>query len=182
VASGRGTSLGAALVDLFSSTGRPGGVRSSYSAKGWQAQFSQLSSTHEGYEAMRRVGLSASIDTQRAWLSGRRDATPANRGLIAEAYRIMQGGFSASWRDAVFNITGRVTMGSDSRDRGNGRHSSFRVEGDQGRWDRIEEAWNAGADADTIEELFIEDVVIEGVDGISDSIEFNGTFYVVSAQ
>jgi hypothetical protein len=128
---------------------------------------------------MERAGLSATVATQRGWLSGSATATRANQGLIAQAYESMRGGFNPSWKTAEHQISGRITMGSDSRDRGNGQHSPFLVDGRDGRWDRIEDAWNRGADPDELEHLFVEDVILNAVDGISDSIEFDGASYTV---
>lgn len=178
---GSGGTLGEALVDLWSTRSRPGGTRSSYTASGWHAQFSQLSRTRAGYAAMERAGLSATIATQRHWLTGDVTPTPANRGLIEQAYQAMKGGFDPSWKQAEHRITGRVTMGRDSRVRGEGGNSSFLVDGRDGRWDRIEAAWNAGADADELEDWFIEDVILNAIDGLSDSIKFDGTSYSVAA-
>lgn len=180
MAAGSGGTLGEALADLWSSRGRPGGARSTYTAKGWHAQFSQLSRTKAGYEAMERAGLSATIATQRGWLAQSTTPTRANQGLIAQAYEAMQGGFDASWRTADYRITGRVTMGRDSRDRGTGGHAPFLVEGRDGDWSRIEAAWNAGASPEVLERLFVDDVLLNSVDGISDSIQFDGTSYIVT--
>jgi hypothetical protein len=178
VPAGNGGTLGEALVDLWSTGGRPGGARSSYTAQGWQAQFSQLSRTKAGYSAMERAGLSATIATQRNWLSGSATASRANQGLIEQAYHAMQGGFSAGWKTTEYQISGRVTIGADSRDRGNGRHSPLLVDGRDGDWARIEDAWNRGAGPEELERLFVEDVVLE-IDGLSDDIEFDGSSYTV---
>jgi hypothetical protein len=180
VPAGNGGSLGEALVDLWSAGGRPGGARSTYNRTGWHAQFSQLSRTKAGYAAMERAGLSATIETQRHWLSGSVTPTNRNQGLIEQAYQSMRGGFDPKWKTADHKISGRVTMGRDRRDRGTAGSSAFLVEGRDGRWDRIERAWDAGADPDEIEDLFIEDVILNAVDGISDSIEFDGSSYTVT--
>lgn len=178
--SGSGGTLGEALADLWSSRGRPGGARSSYQAKGWHAQFSQLSRTKAGYAAMEQAGLSATVATQRGWLAQTTAPTARNRGLIAQAYAAMQGGFDPSWRTAEYKITGRVTMGRDSRVRGQGGNAPFLVDGRDGIWTAIEAAWNAGAGPEELERLFVDDVVLNAVDGISDSIEFEGSSYSVS--
>lgn len=181
MASGSGRTLGAALVDLFTTGGRPGGARSSYHAKGWQAQFNQLSSTAAGYKAMEAAGVSATTRTQRGWLSGEVTPNTANRAGIAQAYALMRGGFGQGWKTAKFEISGRVTMGRDSRDRGSGGSSPLRVDGAEGRWDRIEEEFNGAADPDTIERLFITDVIEEDLGEGSFPWEFDGNWYTVTA-
>lgn len=178
---GDGGSLGEALADLWSVRGRAGGARSSYTAKGWHAQFSQMSRTKAGYAAMERAGLSATIATQRGWLARTTTPTRANQSLIEQAYATMSGGFDPSWKTADYKISGRVTIGSDSRERGNGRHAPFLVEGRYGTWRRIEQAWNDGAGPDELEYLFVEDVVMNAVDGLSDTIDFDGPRYAVRA-
>jgi hypothetical protein len=181
VASGSGRSLGEALVELFTTEGRAGGRRSTYDAKGWQAQFSQLSSTKEGYAAMERAGLSATTRTQRGWLTGDAEPTRANRGLIAEAYRVMAGGFNPGWKAETYEVTGRVTMGSDSRVRGRQGNSPLRVDGRSGIWRRIEAEWNGKADPARLEELFVEDVIVEDLGEGSFPWEFDGNRYEVKA-
>jgi len=180
MATGSGRTLGRALVDLFAHGGKPGGARSTYDRVGWQAQFSQLSKTKAGYAAMEAAGLSATIRTQRAWLTGDATASPINRGRIAEAYKSMQGGFDSRLQTAVLKISGRVTQGQDSRERGRGRSAPLRVDGNNGRWDRIEAIWNAGADPDDIETQYIEDVVDRDLGEGSYPWEFDGNWYEVS--
>lgn len=59
---------------------------SSLTATGWLSQFRYLASTPAGYRALTDAGLSASIRTQTAWLTGDHAASKANRSRIAEAY------------------------------------------------------------------------------------------------
>ena len=177
--SGKGPTLGAALVDLFATEGRPGGARSTYTAKSWLAQFSQLSKTKTGYQAMEQAGVSASVRTQKSWLAGSTVAPGPTRAAIARAYAAMQGGFAARWKAARYEIAGRVTMGADSRERGSGRHAPLRVDGRAGNWTRIELAWNADAGPDEIERLFVEDVLIADLGETSHPWQFDGFWYEV---
>jgi hypothetical protein len=183
MATGSGRTLGAALVDLFAQGGRPGGERGSYTRTGWRAQFAQLSGTRTGHAALERAGLSATTRTQRGWLSGDVAASRANQGLIAQAYKAMAGGWNPRWETAVFKISGRVTQGRDSRIRGFGRHSPLRIEGDVpgARWTPIEREYDGDADTGTIEELFIQHVVIPNLGEGSEPWEFDGDRYEVTA-
>lgn len=181
MATGRGRSLGGALADLFSQGGRAGGQRSTYDRKGWRAQFSQLSTTKAGYAAMERAGLSATRETQRNWLSGTTEASKANQGLIAQAYAAMAGGWVPRWETAQYSIKGRLTQGRDSRERGYHGNSPLRLDGNLGIWGPIRDAWNDGADEDTIEELFVEFVVIPNLGEGSFPWEFDGDRYEVTA-
>lgn len=182
MATGSGASLGAALVDLFSSGGRSGRPRSTYQATGWRAQFARLTATEAGYGALRATGLSATLRTQRGWLSGDTTPTRANQGLIAQAYRLMAGGgIPQSLKDATFQIHGVVKVGDDSRDRGNGC-APLRVDGtmaDADGWDAIEAEWTGAADPEEIEALFIEHVLIPDLGEGSFPWEFPGDFYRV---
>lgn len=184
MASGNGASLGRALADLFSE-GRGGGRLKSYTAKSWHAQFAQLSKTKSGYAAMERAGLSASLDTQRAWLRGDRDANAANQAKIADAYEQAAVGFPPAAAGAEFQITGVVTQGRDSRYRGRGGNSRLRVNTPSGRalarWDRLRDAWDAGDTPERLEELFVDDVVRPELGDGSYPWEFDGTSYLVEA-
>lgn len=185
MATGKGRSLGDALVDLFSQQGRPGGRRASYDRQGWRAQFAQLSSTTSGYAAMERAGLSATTRTQRGWLSGDAAASAANQKLISQAYQAMAGGWSPSWETREFKISGRVTAGNnDSRVRGFGRSAPLRVDGSGANWVHIEREFNGDANPASIEQLFIQYVIVPDIGetsgGTSGTWEFDGDRYEVS--
>jgi hypothetical protein len=181
VATGRGRSLGDALIGLFAQQGRPGGRRHTYDRQGWRAQFAQLSSTTTGYAAMERAGLSATTRTQRSWLSGDVAASPANQELISKAYQAMAGGWSSSWEAKDFKISGRLTQGNDSRMRGFGRNAPLLINGSLGDWEPIEDAWNDGVDAETLEQLFIAHVVVPNLGTGSYPWKFDGDRYEVTA-
>lgn len=181
MATGKGRSLAEALGDLFTQGGRAGGQRASYDRKGWQAQFAQLSSTKTGYAAMERAGLQASTRTQRGWLTGDVAASKANQGLIAKAYAAMAGGWDRSWETKQYVIRGRVTQGRDSRERGYRGNAPLRIDGRSGEWTPIRQAWDDGADAETIGDLFISFVVVNDLGEGSFPWEFDGDRYEVSA-
>ena len=181
MATGRGRTLGEALTALFATGGRPGAARSTYDRKGWRAQFAQLSGTKSGYAAMERAGLNATTRTQRGWLSGDVEASPANQSLIAAAYQAMAGGWNTTWQDRQYVIRGRLTQGNDSRERGYHGNSPLRLDGRLGQWGPIQRAWDDGADPDTIEGLFIEFVVIPNLGEGSFPWEFDGDRYEVTA-
>lgn len=181
MATGSGRTLGQALTVLFATGGRPGAPRSTYDRKGWRAQFAQLSATKSGYAAMERAGLHATSRTQRGWLTGDTEASPTNRGLIAAAYQAMSGGWNRDWQPKQYVIRGRLTQGNDSRERGYHGNSPLRLDGRLGQWGPIQRAWNDGADAETIEALFIEFVVIPNLGEGSFPWQFDGDRYEVSA-
>lgn len=185
MATGRGSSLGAALVDLLQQ-GALGGPRGSYDRVGWRAQFSQLAGTQAGYRAMEAAGLSATIRTQRAWLSGDAAASRENQSKIAQAYQAMaRGGIDRRrWETTPLSITGRVTQGNDSRVRGVGRHSPLRLQypGDPlTDWTAIADEFADGANPDAIEQAFITDVVNVVLGEGSSPWQFDGNSYEVRA-
>lgn len=180
---GSGRSLGAALTDLWRHGGRPGGTRSSYTATGWKGQFTELTATKAGYAAMEAAGISATIETQRNWLAGRTEPRRATQDLIHQAYQSMRGGFDRStFADTDYEITGRVTLGRDSRERGMHGTSPLRIDGRVGDWTPIEQAWNDGAGQDTLEALFIQHVLIPDLGEGSHPWVFNGDFYLVVSR
>lgn len=181
--SGSGSSLGAALVDLFGKYTRPGGARASYHARGWHAQLSQLTGTQAGRQALDDAGLSVTGRTLRGWLATTQEPTRGNRDRIAAAYRWMAGGFDRRHlTNVVYAISGVVKLGRDVRDRGSGGTSPLRVDGSNGIWDEIEHLWGLpGTPGPTsIEARFIVDVLINDLGEGSDRWEFPGTFYTVN--
>lgn len=75
-------------------TERAGEVRpaTSYTAKGWRAQFRQLMRSGHGRELADRAGLNPASRTMRRWRAGG-NPSRANRERIADAYRHM-----STWR------------------------------------------------------------------------------------
>jgi hypothetical protein len=66
---GHGSSLGAALNDLLRSQVTARHRLSSYNARHWHAQLSQLTATHRGYQALEDAGLNVTTKTLINWLS-----------------------------------------------------------------------------------------------------------------
>jgi hypothetical protein len=130
---------------------------------------------------MGRAGLDATTRTQRGWISGDTEASKANRGLIAQAYAAMSGGWNSTWEHRQYAIAGRLTQGNDSRERGSHGSSPLRLDGSLGDWEPIEAAWDQGADAATIEDLFIAHVVNPNLGEGSFPWEFDGDRYSVIA-
>src|SRR5690242_14412648 len=93
---GHGDSLGAAILAAIASAA--GGQREyrSYTATGWHAQLSKLTSSDRGYAAAADVGLSATSRTLRAWLAEQQTPSPANQAKIRQAYERMAGRWPAS--------------------------------------------------------------------------------------
>lgn len=182
---GSGGSLGAALVAaLADAADGTVGVRKSYTAKGWHAQISKLTSSPRGYQAAEKVGLSATARTLKSWLSWAGDGDPepsqANQRKIAEAYAIMAGRWPQEVEHQDVSVTGTVQMGPDVRDRGSKGHSPLLVDGRAGSWQRLRDAWESGdVDADDFEEWWIEDVLEADLGEGSEPWEFPGSSYTV---
>lgn len=180
---GSGDSLGEALLAAIAAAAgsdRPGEYRS-YTATGWHAQLSKLTSSGRGYQAAESVGLSATARTLKAWLAEEQTPSPANRGLIERAYRAMAGrwpGAAIEGRD--IRITGDVGIGSDVRHRGGPGTSPFLVDGSAGSWDGIREQWQSGdPDAEEVEDLFISDLLEADLGETTENWHFPGSAYTV---
>lgn len=183
MASGSGSSLGEALVNaLASMTHGVIGVRRSYTAKGWHAQISKITETPRGYEAAATAGLSVSQRTLLDWLAERREPNAENQGRIAKAYAIMAGRWPKEAERMTFAITGKVTMGSDSRVRGQDGNAALLIDGSQAsanEWEPMRTAWETGqVNAGGFEDEFI--VIVEADLGeFSIPPAFDGTSYTV---
>lgn len=181
ISSGSGDSLGAALVAaLAAAVGGTVGVRRSYTAKGWHAQISKITSSPRGYQAAAAVGLSATERTLKDWLAERRQPSKANQGLIAKAYAIMAGRWPAEVEGRQFAISGDVQTGGDTRTRGGANASPLVIDSTPAHWTRMRDAWNAGdVDEQDFEDWFIEDVIEEDIGEGSDGWDFPGGSYTV---
>lgn len=181
--SGHGDSMGRALVNaLANAADGTIGVRKSYTAKGWHAQISKLTSSPRGYQAAAKVGLSATERTLKDWLAERVEPNKRNQTLIDKAYQIMAGRWPAEVESARnIEISGVVKIGGDSRNRGADGHAPLRIDGTVGDWGRMRDAWNEGdVEADDFEEWFIEDVLEADLGETSEPFEFPGTSYTVA--
>lgn len=179
---GRGGSLGEAILDAIATaagTDRHGEYRS-YTATGWHAQLSKLTSSPRGYQAAEAEGLSATARTLRAWLAETQTPTADNQRRIAAAYQRMAGRWPAAALDGkTVLISGRVKIGYDDRDRGNGR-AAFEVNSAAGSWDSIRDLWREGEpDPDDVEDAFVEDILEADLGEATEEWEFPGTAYTV---
>ncbi len=183
MATGSGSSIGAALLALAAELG--GAPRkASYTAKGWHAQISRLTSTKAGYEAADRAGLDVTRRTLTDWLAERREPSPANQALIAKAYVLAGGGAWPGWESMTFRIYGVCKTGDDERDRGAKGTSPLLVDGrdaSAAAWAHFRQEWESGGmTEDEVGEEFA-DVVGDAI-GESDRWEFPGTSYTVTAS
>lgn len=182
MARGTGNTFGAALINaLASAAGGTVGYRKSYTAVGWHAQISKLTSSPRGYMAAEKAGLSVNHRTLVEWLAEKREPNAANQERIARAYSIMRGEPIEGMGQADIEIHGEVGMGDDIRERGGSSgNAPLLIDGRQGDWRRIERAWNSGTPrADEIEEFFVVDVLEADLGEGSEPWEFPGNAYTV---
>ncbi|MCH0571870.1 hypothetical protein I3F60_21860 [Streptomyces sp. MUM 136J] len=185
---GHGGSLGAALGDLLRSQVTPRHRLSSYTAKHWHAQLSQLTATHRGYRALVDAGLRVTTRTLLNWLSDSKYTVRRSyRDLIHTAYENAAVVPAEPIPDPVkrgqFEISGLVKTGDDERERGNRRAAPLRIDGSRGDWDEIEELWLAGAlTDDEFEDHFIDDIIVADIGEGTDGWDFPGTTYAVEVR
>ncbi|MEV8547312.1 hypothetical protein [Streptomyces sp. NPDC051572] len=185
---GRGGSLGAALNDLLRAQVTPRHRLSTYNAKYWHAQLSQLTGTRRGYEALETAGLDVRPDTLFKWLSDPEyNVRRGYRDLIHTAYEnvaiVPADPIPDHVRSGQYEISGSVTTGTDERVRGTRDAAPLRIDGSRGGWDAIEELWIAGElTADEFEDRFIEDVIEQDIGAGSDGWEFGGSSYSVELR
>ena len=116
-------SLGAALNDLLRTQVTPRHRLSSYSARHWHAQLSQLTGTHRGYQALEIAGLDVTTDTLLKWLSDPEyNVRRSYRDLIHTAYEnvaiVPAEPIPDHVKNGQFEISGIVKTGNDERERG----------------------------------------------------------------
>lgn len=180
--SGTGHSLGRALVNaIAAAAGGTVGVRKSYTAKGWHAQISKLTSSPRGYLAAEAAGLSVTAKTLKGWLAEEVTPTAANQQKITAAYRAMAGRWPAEIERRDVEIHGVVKQGVDERTRGgDSANAAFLIDGSAGDWQNMRDAWNRGeVDPDDFEEWFIEDVLEADIGEGTETWEFPGGTYTV---
>ncbi|MFB7418268.1 hypothetical protein ACFC1L_27040 [Streptomyces sp. NPDC056210] len=185
---GHGESLGAALNDLLRAQVTPRHRLSSYNAKHWHAQLSQLTGTHRGYQALDEAGLDVTVKTLLNWLSDPEyNVRRSYRDLIHTAYEnvaiVPADPIPAHIKSGDFEISGYVTTGRDRRERGTREAAPLRIDGRQGDWNDIEALWMAGElTDDEMEDHFIDDVIELDIGGGSDGWEFDGSSYSVELR
>lgn len=179
--SGHGDSLGRALINaIAAAAGGTVGVRRSYTAQGWHAQISKLTSSPRGYLAAESAGLSVNHRTLVDWLAERREPSPANQSRIARAYQIMAGRWPEEVERQRVDISGMVKIGDDERDRGTAGRAALTVDGSVGDWGQMRRAWNDGqVDEEEFEDWFVEDVLEADLGDSSEPWEFTGSSYTV---
>lgn len=159
----------------------------SYTATGWHAQISKLTSSPRGYEAAAAVGLSASERTLRGWLAETREPTAANRAKIAEAYdRMARRPWPREVESKTIEVSGIVAIGrKDKRDRGTDS-APFRVNGANagfGRWRDVQRRWEAGdIDPVWLADEWFADLIEDDMGEFSDPPTFSGSTYTVVFQ
>jgi len=185
---GHGGSLGAALNDLLRAPVTPRHRLSSYHAKHWHAQLSQLTGTHRGYQALEEAGLDVTAKTLLNWLSDSEyNVRRSYRDLIHTAYEnvaiVPADPIPEHVKNGDFEISGWVTTGSDRRERGTRHAAPLRIDGRRGDWDAIEELWMAGElTDDEFEDLFIDDVIVQDIGEGTDGWTFDGGSYSVELR
>lgn len=123
---GRGNSLGAALNDLLRSQVTPRHRLTSYTAKHWHAQLSQLTATHRGHQALEDAGLGVTTQTLINWLSDPEyNIRRSYRDLIHTAYEnaaiVPADPIPDHVKRGQYEISGTVKTGDDERERGTRR-------------------------------------------------------------
>lgn len=185
---GRGGSLGAALNDLLRTQVTPRHRLSSYNAKHWHAQLSQLTGTHRGYQALEEAGLDVTVKTLINWLSDPEyNVRRSYRDLIHTAYEnvaiIPADRIPERFKDGDLEISGWVTTGRDRRQRGTRAAAPLRIDGRSGDWSEIEALWMAGElNDDDFEDHFIDDVIVQDIGEGTDGWTFDGGSYSVELR
>jgi hypothetical protein len=185
---GRGGSLGAALNDLLRSQVTPRHRLSSYNARHWHAQLSQLTGTHRGYQALEEAGLDVTVKTLLNWLSDPEyNVRRSYQDLIHTAYEnvaiVRANPIPDHVKNGQFEISGTVKTGDDERERGTRRAAPLRIDASRGDWDEIEELWAAGELTDNeFEDHFIDDVIVADIGEGTDGWDFPGASYSVELR
>ncbi|GGL85337.1 hypothetical protein GCM10010095_82590 [Streptomyces anthocyanicus] len=185
---GRGDSLGAALNNLLRSQVTPRHRLSTYNAKHWHAQLSQLTATHRGQQALADAGLHVTTKTLVNWLADSEyNVRRSYLDIIHTAYEnvaiVPADPLPAHITDGQYEISGVVQTGGDVRERGTVKAAPLRIDGRQGNWDAIEDLWLAGElTDDEFEDHFIDDVIVEDIGEGTDGWDFPSDSYSVEVR
>ncbi|MCX4516003.1 hypothetical protein OHA27_38545 [Streptomyces sp. NBC_01619] len=189
-----GGSLGSALNQLLREHDiQPLRRLSTYHAKHWHAQLSQLTHTRRGYEALEQARLSVRPETLIKWLSDpEHNIRRIHREIIHTAYEnaalVPASPIPQPFKNGQFEITGMVRTGDDERFRGGvsntGRITApLRIDGRNGNWTEIERKWIAGElDDEAFEDTFTDHVIIEDIGEGTDGWDFTGIAYTITVQ
>jgi hypothetical protein len=153
-----------------------GPYRKSYTATGWHAQISKLTSSDRGYQAAAAAGLSVSAKQLTKWLAEEVEPRPDNRAKIARAYSIMRGEWTSDIEGKTVEITGDVSIKTDTRDR------TFRIYSGPGSgpWRDLKRKWESGElDADWLTKTWLYALIEDDIGEMSDPPEFTGPSYTV---
>lgn len=179
---GSGDSLAAAFRAAMAqaSLGRP---RPSYRAHSPLAQWRQLTRTRAGRRALELAGVAPSPRTVRRWRAGTQQPRRGNAEAIGRAYEGMRAGGIPDWvKRGQMEITGRIDVAGDVRDRGSAGAAPFRVDlrpannpspeqPSKSGWDVVEEGLDLGDD--DLEELIAEEIITADID-TTDTYHFPG--------
>ncbi|MGW8742388.1 hypothetical protein [Streptomyces sp. NPDC055794] len=185
---GRGQSLGGALNDLLRAQVTPRHRLTSYNAKHWHAQLSQLTATHRGHQALADAGLDVTAKTLLNWLSDPEYSVRRSYcDLIHTAYEnvavVPADPIPAHIKNGQYEISGYVTTGTDRRERGTSHAAPLRIDGSRGDWDAIEALWMTGELIDNeFEDHFIDDVIVQDIGEGTDGWDFDGGLYSVELR
>lgn len=166
--------LGKALLDTWSK-----GRKSSYAARGWHAQISQLTAVAAGARAAVAAGLE--VKTQRtllAWLSQAREPSAENKRRIDLAYRILAGRvWNPLNQTRTYAIHGLIGSG----DRTEIRTLTIGIgDYEEAKWDNLRREFEKfRPNPKWIEQYFIEDVIVEDIGDTTGHWEFPGASYTI---
>jgi hypothetical protein len=86
-----------------------------YQAKGWEAQWRQITGSNRGAEAMKAAGLDPSKTTMLRWLSGDQGPSKANQERISKAYDELRNPARGTAREANGKVAGELTAAVKAR-------------------------------------------------------------------
>lgn len=154
-----------------------GNYRRSYTATGWHAQISKLTSSSRGYQAAEQAGLSVSARQLTKWLAEEVEPKPENRAKIARAYAIMRGEWPSDLEGKTVEIKGDVSIQTDTRDR------TFRIYSGPGSgpWRDLKRRWESmELDAEWLANEWIYALIEDDIGEMSDPPSFTGSSYTVT--
>ncbi|MGW3095130.1 hypothetical protein ACWDCC_16985 [Streptomyces sp. NPDC001102] len=185
---GHGPSLGAALGDLLRAQVTHRHRLSSYNARHWHAQLSQLTATHRGHQALEDAGLDVTARTLLNWLSDPEYSVRRGyRDVIHTAYEnvavVPADPIPDHVKDGQYEISGYVTTGTDRRQRGTRHAAPLRIDATRGDWTDIENLWLAGELTDEqFEDHFTDDIIVADIGEGTDGWTFDGASYSVELR
>lgn len=152
-----------------------GGPLKSYQAKGWHAQLSALTASSRGSAASDAADLTVTRETLLKWLAGAAP-TRANQAKIALAYSYLaRRAFPPGMKTVTLNVHGRIISEDKHGKPLDDRVRTLKVNGRNGKWGRIEAAWDDETlDEQMFEDLYYEDVICEDLSFSVESLSIQG--------